>query len=305
MDTVLQIKDASFRYGSVEALKNVSFEVKKGETFGMIGPDGAGKTTLIRLFCGLLRPYSGNCSVLGFDTVKQKYSLIPKIGYLSQKFSLYADMSVSENIDFFADIHKVKNYKPKKDELLEYMGLSQFKDRLAGALSGGMKQKLALTCTLIHTPEIIFLDEPTNGVDPVARRDFWEILKNISLQGVSIIISTPYIEEAEKCDTVALMDRGSVMICDTPAAVKDTYRFRLLEIHASDVQQTKKILESSSPVRSVQIFGNTVHAGIEKGSDAGIIREMLKDKVSAIKVKEIRPSLEDAFIDLLEREAQI
>lgn len=301
MDTVLEIKNAFFRYGSVEALKNVSFEVKKGATFGMIGPDGAGKTTLIRLFCGLLKPDSGTCTVLGFDTVKQKYKLIPKIGYLSQKFSLYGDLSVDENIDFFANIHKVKNYKAKKDELLEYMGLSQFRNRLAGALSGGMKQKLALTCTLIHTPEIIFLDEPTNGVDPVARRDFWDILKNISTQGVSIIISTPYIDEAEKCDMVAFMDRGSVITCDTPAKVKNTYRFRLLEVHSSDVQLAKKILENSPVVKSVQIFGNTIHAGIEKETDSVIIGALFDGKLNDARIKEIKPTLEDAFIDLLER----
>jgi len=252
-----------------------------------------------------LRPDSGTCTVLGFDTVKQKYQLIPKIGYLSQKFSLYGDLSVDENIDFFAEIHKVRNYKAKKDELLNYMGLFQFRSRLAGALSGGMKQKLALTCTLIHTPEIIFLDEPTNGVDPVARRDFWDILKNISSQGVSIIISTPYIEEAEKCDTVALMNKGTVISCDSPEKIKAEYPDRLFEIFSNDVQSAKKILKTATVVRSVQIFGNKLHAGIDRNSDGlAYLSDILKDKVAILNIREIKPTLEDVFIDLLEKGAE-
>lgn len=304
MSKVLEIKEASFFYGNVKALDDVSFEVKKGETFGMIGPDGAGKTTLIRLFCGLLKPSSGNCTVLGFDTVKEKYQLIPKIGYLSQKFSLYTDMTVSENINFFADIHKVRNYSAKKNELLEFTGLSNFKNRLAGALSGGMKQKLALSCTLIHTPDIIFLDEPTNGVDPVARRDFWKILKNISTQGVSIIISTPYIEEAEKCDRVAFMNRGSLIACDTPADVKSRYRYKLFEIISENIQLTKNILEKSDVINSLQIFGNSLHAGTEKDKDLPLTKDLLNELTGSVKIREINPSLEDVFIDLLEKEGR-
>lgn len=305
MSTVLEIKNASFLYGMTKALDDVSFEVKKGETFGMIGPDGAGKTTLIRLFCGLLKPSSGNCTVLGSDTVKDKYQLIPKIGYLSQKFSLYTDMTVSENINFFADIHKVRNYSAKKNELLEFTGLSNFKDRLAGALSGGMKQKLALSCTLIHTPEIIFLDEPTNGVDPVARRDFWKILKDISKQGVSIIISTPYIDEAEKCDRVAFMNRGSLIACDTPAGVKSRYRYKLFEIVSLDVQNTKTLLEKCDRISTVQIFGNTLHAGTERSEDDSFIKDLAGKVEGVMRIKEIKPSLEDVFIDLLENRNSI
>lgn len=303
MDTVLEIKGASFSYGSVEALKNISFSVKKGETFGMIGPDGAGKTTLIRLFCGLLKPSGGSCTVLGFDTVREKYQLIPKIGYLSQKFSLYTDMSVSENIDFFAEIHKVPDFRTKKEELLKYIGLADFKNRLAGALSGGMKQKLALTCTLIHTPEIIILDEPTNGVDPVARRDFWDILKDISSKGVSIIISTPYIEEAERCDRVAFMDRGSLIACDPPSEIKKRYRYSLFEVISDDVHESRNIIESSPLFHSVQIFGNTVHAGTEKDNGKELILKLLKNKVGDVRIRNISPTLEDVFIDLLETEA--
>ena len=243
--------------------------------------------------------------MLGFDTVKDKYQLIPKIGYLSQKFSLYTDMTVSENINFFADIHKVRNYSAKKNELLEFTGLSNFKDRLAGALSGGMKQKLALSCTLIHTPEIIFLDEPTNGVDPVARRDFWKILKDISTQGVSIIISTPYIDEAEKCDRVAFMNRGSLIACDTPAGVKSRYRYKLFEIVSLDVQNTKTLLENCDGIRSVQIFGNTLHAGTERSEDDSFIKDLAGKVEGVMRIKEIKPSLEDVFIDLLENRNSI
>ncbi|MGI6393116.1 MAG: ABC transporter ATP-binding protein [bacterium] len=304
MEHLLTVQNTSYFYGEKKALSEISFDVKKGETFGLIGPDGAGKTTLIRLFCGLLQPSSGSCSVLGLDTVKEKYRLIPKIGYLSQKFSLYTDMTVSENIDFFATIHRVPNFKSRKEELLEFTGLLNFKKRLAGALSGGMKQKLALSCTLIHTPEIIFLDEPTNGVDPVARKEFWTILKEIASTGVSIIISTPYIEEAERCDRVGLMNEGVLIACDTPANVKSMFPFKLYEILSEDIRKAKKVLEESKRFDFVQIFGSTIHTGIEKNRDDKFLKEIFKTE-EKVKIREIKPTLEDVFIAILENGEQL
>ncbi len=303
MPSVLSVNNASFFFDSVQALKEVSFSVEKGETFGLIGPDGAGKTTLIRLFCGLLPPAYGNCSVLEFDTVRQKSELIKKIGYLSQKFSLYGDLSVEENIDFFAEIHGVKNFEKRKDELLEFMDLARFKDRLSGALSGGMKQKLALACTLIHTPDIIFLDEPTNGVDPVARRDFWEILQTVSQQGVTIVISTPYLDEAERCNRIAFMNAGSVIACETPRASRKYFPHTLIEVVCSPVKEAAALLAPVAGVLSVQIFGDKLHlATVGDYPDTATLRGFLADKVTVTLIRTIRPTLEDVFITLLQRQ---
>src|SRR4030066_60955 len=197
MNEVIKIVNLKKSYGSIMAVDGVSYEVNRGEMFGLVGPDGAGKTSTMRMLVGLLNPDSGNAEVLGYDLLTQKNLIKDGIGYLSQRFSLYGDLSVDENIEFFADIHGVKNYKERRNELLEFTRLTPFRDRLADKLSGGMKQKLALACTLIHTPKIIFLDEPTTGVDPVSRRDFWKILFNLLKEGITIILTTPYLDEAQ------------------------------------------------------------------------------------------------------------
>lgn len=301
-DAVLKAENIIYKYGVNAALKGVSFDVAKGEIFGLIGPDGAGKTTLIRIFCGLLAPFSGKCEVLGLDTVKQKDTLIKKIGYLSQKFSLYGDLSVSENINFFAEIHGLSNYGKKKEELLEFTDLGKFRKRLANNLSGGMKQKLALACTLIHTPDIIFLDEPTNGVDPVARRDFWDILGTVSSQGLSIIISTPYIDEAERCHRLAFMDEGSVIAYDTPKALKAAFRKDLLEVVCEPVRMAAANSRNIPGVSSVQLFGDKIHIAYDGNTtDENKITHALSGGVSVSGIRRIRPSLEDIFINLLER----
>ncbi|KAF0146874.1 MAG: ABC-type transport system ATPase component, partial [Ignavibacteria bacterium] len=202
MDTVIKINDLKKSYGSVLAVDGVNYNVNRGEMFGLVGPDGAGKTTTIRMLVGLLNPDSGYAKVLGYDLLSQKNLIKDEIGYLSQKFSLYGDLTIDENIEFFADIHGVKHFEERRDELLEFTRLTPFRDRLADKLSGGMKQKLALACTLIHKPKIIFLDEPTTGVDPVSRRDFWKILSNLLKEGITIFMSTPYLDEAERCNRV-------------------------------------------------------------------------------------------------------
>ena len=229
MESALKIGNFSKNYGDVKAVIDISFNVGQGEMFGLVGPDGAGKTTTIRTLCGLIEPDNGNIEVLGFDLKKKKKEIQNQVGYLSQKFSLYGDLTVDENIEFFADIHSVKNYEQRRNELLDFTRLTPFRKRLADNLSGGMKQKLALACSLIHKPKILFLDEPTTGVDPVSRRDFWKILYKLLEEKVTIIISTSYLEEAEKCNTIALMHKGMLLKCNKPAEIKNQMNSKTIE----------------------------------------------------------------------------
>jgi len=303
---VLQAEGLCFSFRKKPALKGVDLTVEKGEIFGIVGPDGAGKTTLIRIFCGLLVPDSGSCRVLGCDTVKNKMSLIRRIGYLSQRFSLYGDLSVEENIDFFAEIHGVKGHTARKKELLAYMDLDRFRRRLSGDLSGGMKQKLALACTLIHTPEIIFLDEPTNGVDPVARRDFWDILAEISANGVTIVISTPYLDEAERCRQVAFMDDGRLITIETPRAAKARFPGRLIEVICDPVRQAREIAARFPGIDSVQIFGDRMHIDLTNATTSTeALRQSLVNAVHVTSFRQIRPTLEDCFIRLLTEQRRV
>jgi len=298
---VLQAAGLRFRFGNTEALRGIDLDVGRGEVFGLVGPDGAGKTTLIRIFCGLLPPASGACRVLGFDTVKEKSKLIRKIGYLSQRFSLYTDLSVEENIDFFARIHGRKGYARQKDEILASMDLLRFKKRLAGALSGGMKQKLALACTLIHTPEIIFLDEPTNGVDPVARREFWDILSGISAGGVTIVISTPYLDEAERCHRLAFMNGGRLIKIATPDGARASIPGRIFEAVCDRIPEARDAARGVPGVVSVQAFGDKIHAELAAGADESALRSALETKVRVTVFRTVRPTLEDVFFRLLAR----
>ena len=199
---------------------DVAFDVRRGEMFGLIGPDGAGKTTTLRMVLGLLRPDSGQVRTCGLDPLRQRRRLSSRVGYLSQRFSLYGDLTVDENVAFFAEIHDVRDYAPRRDALLEMVRMTAFRDRLADRLSGGMKQKLALVCTLVHTPELLVLDEPTTGVDPVSRRDFWKLLARLQREGLTILLTTPYLDEAERCTRVALVDHGRLLTVDAPDALR-------------------------------------------------------------------------------------
>ena len=226
--------------------------------FGLVGPDGAGKTTIIRILCGLLNPDSGNVKMFGSDLRKKKKEIQNQIGYLSQKFSLYGDLSVDENIEFFANIHNVKDFEIRRDELLQFTRLTPFRDRLAEKLSGGMKQKLALTCSLIHKPKIIFLDEPTTGVDPVSRRDFWKILSDLQKEKITILMTTPYLDEAERCNRVALMNQGKIIANDKPQKIKSSTRKKVLEIVCNNIQAAYTKLKVNTDI-DVQIFGDRIN----------------------------------------------
>jgi ABC-2 type transport system ATP-binding protein len=280
------------------AVDHLSFNIERGEIFSLVGPDGAGKTTTIRMMCGILAPTEGSISLLGYDIQKQKSEVKKHIGYLSQRFSLYHDLTIDENIDFFAEIHKVRKYKDRKEELLAFTRLTQFRDRLAGRLSGGMKQKLALACTLIHTPDIIFLDEPTTGVDPVSRRDFWKILSSLLKSGITIVVSTPYLDEAERSTRVAMMNQGRLLICDTPEAIKSSFHSEVIELVCDNVRAASEVLLRSFVRKDIQLFGDRLHILVQdaKMKENEILRTLKKEQIEVRSYRIIPASLEDVFI---------
>ena len=248
-------------FGEVTAVDGVALEAARGEIFGLVGPDGAGKTTTIRMLCGVLLPTAGEAEVAGFDVRHQPEEVKRRIGYMPQRFSLYGDLTVAENLYFFANLYRVPRAERvrRERELLEFSRLGPFRDRLAQNLSGGMKQKLALACTLIHTPEVLFLDEPTTGVDPVSRRDFWRILYSLLREGVTLFVSTPYMDEAERCNRVALMDKGRLLVTDRPKALKEQMHGELLEVVAEPQREAREALGGMAAVLGVQLFGDRLH----------------------------------------------
>jgi len=302
MEAVIKINELRKSYGSIVAVDGVSYEVNRGEMFGLVGPDGAGKTTTMRMLVGLLNPDEGNAEVLGYDLITQKNLIKDGIGYLSQRFSLYGDLSVDENIEFFADIHGVKNYKERRNELLEFTRLTPFRDRLADKLSGGMKQKLALACTLIHKPKIIFLDEPTTGVDPVSRRDFWKILSNLQKDGITIFMTTPYLDEAERCNRVALMDKGKIISCDTPKNIKDSMQMTVIEIICSPIREAYNAIKSVTDFE-VQMYGDRLNVSVfQYERDYAIIKKLFyENSIIETDKRLITPSLENVFIHLISK----
>lgn len=301
-ESILTIENVSFSYVSphrtVEAVKGLSLSIQRGELFCLVGPDGAGKTTTIRMMCGILKPFQGSITVVGYDTVRERDHIKHHIGYLSQRFSLYHDLTVDENIEFFAEIHRVKDFEHRKHELLEFTRLSPFRNRLAGALSGGMKQKLALVCTLIHSPDIVFLDEPTTGVDPVSRRDFWKILLSLLKSGITIIVSTPYLDEAERCTRIALMNDGRVLTCDSPQSIRTTFPYRVLEIVCSPVRRAHEILSEQFGREYVQLYGDRVHVLVRKDvtSVHPILDHLRSHNIILSGYRSTTASLENVFI---------
>lgn len=302
MEAVIKINDLKKSYGSVLAVDGVNYHVNRGEMFGLVGPDGAGKTTTIRMLVGLLNSDSGSAEVLGYDLLSQKNLIKNEIGYLSQKFSLYGDLTIDENVEFFADIHGVKNYHDRRNELLEFTRLTPFRDRLADKLSGGMKQKLALACTLIHKPKIIFLDEPTTGVDPVSRRDFWKILSNLLKEGITIFMSTPYLDEAERCNRVALMDKGKIISCDTPKNVKESLDMQVVEIVCTPVRAAYNLIKSKTDFE-VQMYGDRLNIAVsEYEKDYALIKKLfVENSIMEIDKRIITPSLENVFIHYMSK----
>lgn len=299
--SVVNVQNLTKSYGEVKALKGISFEIEEGELFGFIGPDGAGKTTLFRILTTLLQPNEGSATVLDLDTVNDYRKIRPLLGYMPGRFSLYQDLSVRENIDFFASVFGTtlqQNYR-----LIEpiYSQLEQFESRLAGDLSGGMKQKLALCCALIHRPELLILDEPTTGVDAVSRQEFWQMLKRLQEQDLTIIASTPYMDEAKQCGRIALIDGGQIMQTGTPAQVVAGFKKPLLAIKANDIYRLINTLRNYPHADSVQPFGEFIHYTDrrEVPDDDDIKTYLMREGLSDIKIKPISPGIEDSFIDLM------
>ncbi len=306
MEQVIKIKSLTKKFGSINAVSGVSYHVNRGEMFGLVGPDGAGKTTTIRMLVGLLNPDGGSAEILGHSLQKQRNLIKNEIGYLSQKFSLYGDLTVDENIEFFANIHGVKNFEARRNELLEFTRLTPFRERLADKLSGGMKQKLALACTLIHKPKIIFLDEPTTGVDPVSRRDFWKILSSLLKEKITIFMSTPYLDEAERCNTVALMDNGEIISFDTPQKIKDSMGLKILETVCSPTRAAYNLIKTATDYE-VQMYGDRLNIIVkEPEKDYEKIKMLfIENSVTEIDHRIIAPSLENVFIYKMGKQARI
>ena len=302
-DHAITLDGVAKRYGATVAVENLSLSVERGEMFGLIGPDGAGKTTTIRLICGLLPPDRGSLRVLDLDPVRDHRRLTDSVGYLSQRFTLYGDLSVDENVAFFAEIHGVRDYRARRDRLLEMTQLAPFRTRLADRLSGGMKQKLALACTLVHEPDLIVLDEPTTGVDPVSRREFWKLLSEFLSQGITIVMSTPYLDEAERCARVALLNEGRLLALDRPAALRATLPGELYEVIVHDHRRIAEVLKRMPNVTDVQMFGERAHVRIAKaeGDAPGRIASALgAEGLEGASVRPIPTSLEDVFIARLD-----
>ncbi len=298
----VETRGLSKRFESVEAVRSLDLSVREGEMFCLVGPDGAGKTTTIRMLCGLLPPTAGEAAVLGIDVVRQGGEIKNRIGYLSQRFSLYGDLTVDENIEFFAEIHLVRDFRRRREELLEFTRLAPFRGRLAERLSGGMRQKLALACTLVHTPRLIFLDEPTTGVDPVSRRDFWAILSALLKAGVTIVMSTPYMDEAERSSRVGLLAGGRLIAADTPAAVKRLMRGTVVEIVCPEIRRAFGILKALPGVREVQLFGDRLNAVVDNpdGEVPRIEAALAGEGIPVVAERRLSPSLENVFISITE-----
>lgn len=291
-------------FGAVRALGGLDLKVARGELFGLVGPDGAGKTTTLRILSGIMDPTSGEAHMAGICVTDDPEAVKDKIGYMSQRFGLYEDLTVMENILFYADLYEVaRAERPARIErLLGFSNLTPFKDRLAGALSGGMKQKLGLACALIHTPRILLLDEPTNGVDPVSRRDFWRILYGLLKEGVTILITTAYLDEAERCGRVGLLNEGKLIVVDAPKNIKNSLGSPMVEITTHSARAGERLIRGKPGVLRVTAYGDRLHVTLESMDRlAGTLAVMKADNLPVDGAREITPSLEDMFIWLVER----
>ena len=297
----IEVSHISKSYGKVKALQDVSFAVEKGEVFGLIGPDGAGKTSMFRILCTLLLADTGTATVDGFDVVKQMTDIRKRVGYMPGRFSLYQDLTVEENLEFFATLFGTTIDEGYDSIKAIYSQIERFKDRKAGALSGGMKQKLALSCALVHQPSVLFLDEPTTGVDPVSRKEFWEMLQKLKKNfGLPVIVSTPYMDEAVQCDRIALIQDGTFLTIDTPQAIVANYSETLWAVKSDRMHQLLTDLRQTDGVKTAFAFGEDHHATIDP---AKLTMDSLRSRLASLGhsdlyIKKVEPSIEDCFMSL-------
>ncbi|MDH5760642.1 MAG: ABC transporter ATP-binding protein [Gemmatimonadota bacterium] len=299
--TEIRVRGLTRRFGALTAVDGLDFEVGAGELFGIVGPDGAGKTTTLRMLAGVLRPSAGEARLAGVDLVRHPEDAKPFLAYMPQRFGLYEDLTVAENLDFYADLYRVPRAErpARMDRLYRFSRLEPFRGRLAGRLSGGMKQKLSLSCCLVHHPRILLLDEPTFGVDPISRRELWLIVHEMVAEGVTVVVSTSYLDEAERFDRVALLDRGRILALDTPRALQGSMRGTVTAVRANHPRELRDRLRSLPGVTGATLFGDAVHVVSE---DPGPLAGLLATAgVSVLSVEPVEPSLEDLFIQLVGR----
>ena len=304
-EAIIRAVDLTRRFGDLVAVDHLNLEVSRGEIFGLVGPDGAGKTTTLRLLCGLLDPTEGEAWVAGRNVARDLDAVKDRIGYMAQRFGLYNDLTVDENMTFYADLFGLSKTErgPLMQRLLRMTRMDPFRKRQAGKLSGGMKQKLALMCTLLHHPQILFLDEPTNGVDPVSRRDFWAILYQLVRDGLTVFVTTAYLDEAERCNRVGLMNQGRMIRCESPQALKQTLEEKCYEVEASDQRAARAVLQSQPGVFSVEPYGSKLHLFLAPGEATpdGLKKTLAAAGIQVSEFREVVPSLEDVFIGLVRK----
>jgi ABC-2 type transport system ATP-binding protein len=295
-------------FGSVRAVSGLSMSIAAGELFGIVGPDGAGKTTTLRMLAGVLPPTAGDAFIDGISVAAEPERVKPRIAYMAQRFGLYADLTVRENILFYADLYRVPRaqLRARMERLYQFSALGEFEHRLAGALSGGMKQKLSLSCALIHHPDVLLLDEPTFGVDPISRRDLWLILHQMTAEGMTIILSTSYMDEAERCDRVALLNDGRLLQLDAPAALQRRLQDRVMVARSASPRQLRDALRAQPSVAHATLFGDAVHIGLRAGATAASLADELRAAGAAVdSMVPARASLEDVYIELVGREVAV
>ncbi len=301
--TVLVVEGLTKRFGPVAAVRNLNLNVARGEIAALLGPDGAGKTTTLRMLCGALAPSEGRIVIDGIDVAANPEGARARIGYMPQRFSLYGDLTVAENLDFYADLFEVSGRlrEERAARLLAFSGLEQFRSRLAEHLSGGMRQKLALACTLIHEPALLLLDEPTAGVDPVSRREFWRILYDLNRRGVTILVSTTYMDEADRCTSVGLMYRGEVIATAAPREIKAQMRAEVVELVAQPKAAARRALQAAPEVLSQSVVGDRFHVIVPDAAAAipALTRRLEAERATLVEARRVPPSLEDAFVAMI------
>lgn len=304
-EAIIRTRGLTRRFGDLVAVDQLEMEVRRGEVFGLLGPDGAGKTTLLRLLCGLLDADEGEASVSGHDVVRESDRVRDVVGYKAQRFGLYGDLTVEENMAFYGELFGVSraDQRERGERLLEMTHMAEFRRRPAGQLSGGMKQKLALMCVLLHRPKVLLLDEPTNGVDPVSRRDFWIILYELVSEGVTVLVSTAYLDEAERCNRIGLMYEGQLVWCDTPDVVRLSPKESCYKVECSERARARDLLRSAPGVASVEPFGSAIHLFLDpaKQSPERLSEQLDQAGLSRVAFTPIEPSLEDVFILLIRK----
>jgi ABC-2 type transport system ATP-binding protein len=304
-EKAVEVSNLEKKFGQFTAVNRINFEVNKGEIFGFLGPNGAGKSTTIRMLCGILSPTSGDGHVGGHNIIKEQEEIKENIGYMSQKFSLYDDLTVEENINFYSGIYRIRDQKKaeRKEWVIKMAGLEDLRSSRTAILSGGWKQRLALGCAILHEPKIVFLDEPTSGVDPISRRDFWILIKEMAKNGVTVFVTTHYMDEAENCNRIALIYKGNIIALGSPHELKtESMKEEVVEIFIDDPEDWIERLMKLEVIKEVALFGNALHVVVQNSElSIPLIKDFLRnEKANNYKIEKIEPSLEDVFVSLIE-----